>query len=264
MLCKQICRFVDKYYKILEISPGASHAEIKDAYKKLVKKYHPDSSKMLDKNLATEKFKLIHEAKTVLLDQPESKSTPFAEKKEKKEENSETSEFYKNYDEFRDAKHWRYSKTSENFSKNNEKQKYSNEWVKKQEQERNAEYRSKSDDGFGNIAILCVFVVALTYLLVGESKRHLKQPVQTIRKPREVAVMGLKDPFTGKIVQPVHQYIEYLYKGQSGPHKRFVLLTENNDETSLFKCATCNTVISQPFLEKHALLKRTSIKSNTK
>ena len=134
----------------------------------------------------------------------------------------------------------------------------------KQQQERNTEYAKKSNDEFGNIAIMCMFVVMLAYLLIGELKRNGKKPVQTIRKPREVAVMGLKDPFSGKIVKPVHTYIEYLYKGQSGPHKRFILLTENNDNTSLFKCATCNTVISQPFLEKHALLKRTSIKSNTK
>jgi DnaJ-domain-containing protein 1 len=31
-----------KYYQALEIRPGASFDEIKAAYKKLVKKYHPD------------------------------------------------------------------------------------------------------------------------------------------------------------------------------------------------------------------------------
>ncbi len=31
-----------KYYDALEITPGASFAEIKASYKKLVKKYHPD------------------------------------------------------------------------------------------------------------------------------------------------------------------------------------------------------------------------------
>ena len=33
------------YYKILEISPSASKAEIKASYRKLAMKYHPDRNK---------------------------------------------------------------------------------------------------------------------------------------------------------------------------------------------------------------------------
>jgi DnaJ-domain-containing protein 1 len=32
----------EKYYQVLEVPPGTEFAEIKVAYKKLVKKYHPD------------------------------------------------------------------------------------------------------------------------------------------------------------------------------------------------------------------------------
>jgi molecular chaperone DnaJ len=53
------------YYEILGVNKGASKEEIKKAYKKLAKKYHPDISK--DKN-TEEKFKEISEAYAVLSD----------------------------------------------------------------------------------------------------------------------------------------------------------------------------------------------------
>ncbi len=53
------------YYEILGIEKGASKEDIKKAYKKLAKKYHPDISKEAD---AEQKFKDINEAAEVLLD----------------------------------------------------------------------------------------------------------------------------------------------------------------------------------------------------
>jgi molecular chaperone DnaJ len=53
------------YYDILGVDRGASKEEIKKAYKKLAKKYHPDISKEAD---AETKFKEINEAAGVLLD----------------------------------------------------------------------------------------------------------------------------------------------------------------------------------------------------
>lgn len=53
------------YYDILGVKPEASEAEIKSAYRKLAKKYHPDRNKDAG---AEDKFKSINEANEVLRD----------------------------------------------------------------------------------------------------------------------------------------------------------------------------------------------------
>lgn len=53
------------YYKTLGIESNATKEEVKKAYKKLAKKYHPDLNKSKD---AAEKFKEINEAAAVLAD----------------------------------------------------------------------------------------------------------------------------------------------------------------------------------------------------
>src|SRR5256886_15336295 len=55
------------YYGVLGVSRGASKDEIKSAYRKLAKKYHPDLNKENPK-AAEEKFKQLSEAYEVLAD----------------------------------------------------------------------------------------------------------------------------------------------------------------------------------------------------
>ncbi|MEX2597830.1 MAG: TerB family tellurite resistance protein [Salibacteraceae bacterium] len=52
----------DRYYRILEIEPGASEQEIKSAYRKMAKKYHPDRLGDVGeevRNAAVEKFRQV-------------------------------------------------------------------------------------------------------------------------------------------------------------------------------------------------------------
>ncbi|MEO6004671.1 MAG: J domain-containing protein [Opitutus sp.] len=54
------------YYAVLDVPRGASQDEIKKAFRKLARQYHPDVAK--DKKNAEEKFKEINEANEVLSD----------------------------------------------------------------------------------------------------------------------------------------------------------------------------------------------------
>jgi len=55
----------DRAYKILEIDRNATPAEIKTAYRTMVKKYHPDKLQHMDdvyRKGAEEKFRKVQEA----------------------------------------------------------------------------------------------------------------------------------------------------------------------------------------------------------
>ena len=56
------------YYEILGVEKDANPEQIKKAYRKLVKEWHPDAYKGEDKQVAEEKFKSIQEAYDVLSD----------------------------------------------------------------------------------------------------------------------------------------------------------------------------------------------------
>ena len=53
------------YYKVLGVEPTADDAQIRKAYRRLARKYHPDVSKEAD---AEEQFKAVNEANEVLGD----------------------------------------------------------------------------------------------------------------------------------------------------------------------------------------------------
>ena len=53
------------YYSVLGVEPGAGDAEIKSAYRRLARKYHPDVSKEAG---AEDRFKAVNEAYEALRD----------------------------------------------------------------------------------------------------------------------------------------------------------------------------------------------------
>jgi len=65
------------YYDDLEVSKTASKEVIGKVYKILAKKYHPDTTKEVDKVAAEEKFKIISEAYEVLSDDEKRKIYDF-------------------------------------------------------------------------------------------------------------------------------------------------------------------------------------------
>ena len=71
VICKtEEMEYID-YYKILEIDKGASNADIKKAYRRLARKYHPDLNP--NDKTSKSKFQQINEANEVLSD-PEKRS----------------------------------------------------------------------------------------------------------------------------------------------------------------------------------------------
>lgn len=60
---------MEDYYKILEVDRDASQAEIKKAYRKMAKQYHPDSNPNVDQETLEEKMKKINTAYEILSDE---------------------------------------------------------------------------------------------------------------------------------------------------------------------------------------------------
>ncbi|MBI4344306.1 MAG: J domain-containing protein, partial [Euryarchaeota archaeon] len=56
------------YYEVLGVPKGASKEEVKKAYRRLAKKYHPDKMPPERKKEAEERFKVLSEAYGVLSD----------------------------------------------------------------------------------------------------------------------------------------------------------------------------------------------------
>ena len=54
------------YYEVLGVSTDASQAEIKKAYKEMMKKYHPDAHPEEDTKFYEQKAKILNEAYEIL------------------------------------------------------------------------------------------------------------------------------------------------------------------------------------------------------
>lgn len=64
-----------KYYRILDLKPGVSEAEVKKAYRKKAQEYHPDKNKSED---AKDKFLAVQEAYQVLTSPPALKKKRYS------------------------------------------------------------------------------------------------------------------------------------------------------------------------------------------
>lgn len=66
-LYKELCEFLkkeeNKYYDILNLKQDATQKEIRDSYTKLIRKYHPDRTKMKESNSVS---RILHKAYVIL------------------------------------------------------------------------------------------------------------------------------------------------------------------------------------------------------
>lgn len=76
---------IKKHFQTLELNPGASKKEIKEAYRKLAKKYHPDTSRMRN---AEERFIEVNLAYEILVDYKEGGTPTYSVNQDKKHKNN--------------------------------------------------------------------------------------------------------------------------------------------------------------------------------
>lgn len=77
---------IGKARKVLELEESATIPEIKQAFRKLSLKYHPDKCKGKDKEKCEKKFKEINNANKVLIDYCLNYRFPFGEIQEEEDE----------------------------------------------------------------------------------------------------------------------------------------------------------------------------------
>ena len=83
---------------LLKLEDFASILDVKRAYRELAHRYHPDKCKDARKKFCEEKFKKIHEAKTLLIEYCENYPVPFSEKAVRRE--ARKNEFSEHYRQF--------------------------------------------------------------------------------------------------------------------------------------------------------------------
>jgi len=92
---------IDESRKLLELTETATLEEIKNAYKRLALKYHPDKCKGEKKKECEEKIKKINHAKDVLMTYCVGYRYSFKEKDVKR--NAVNKEFYEHLKRFYDG-----------------------------------------------------------------------------------------------------------------------------------------------------------------
>ncbi len=92
---------IDTARKTLGLEEYASLEEIKDNYRKLSSKYHPDRCKEEDKKECEEKFKMVSQAKDILVKYCSGYRYSFKEKDVKR--NTTDKELYKHLKRFYDG-----------------------------------------------------------------------------------------------------------------------------------------------------------------
>ena len=117
------------YYEVLGVEKNATDEEIKKAYRKMAKKYHPDLQEEKNKKRAEEKIKNLNEAYEILSD--ENKKAKYDEKLKQMKEEEERKKVEQHNEYINNIKGV-YSNQYNNYKKEQELSKEANNILKKE------------------------------------------------------------------------------------------------------------------------------------
>ena len=263
-----------KYYQLLELNQGATPEEIKAAYNRLVMKYHPDTTSILDKKLAAEKFKAVLEAKTMLLSPPKNETENLYDFKSAQEAYSKKTykeSSYKGYEDFR-----KYNESKEKPKEDDpsfKNPKHEQRFYKTSKEWSSSKAKPDQDPLPASSFYLAIasFSLGVLYILyhnlkpsVPDNSRNFytSQNSKTLGSPQKPSPSHSSKPEEAENMLNVplsvsetlrfdSKKLEYMFKGQSGQHRRFTLLSGDDNDHSVFKCNTCHAVVTKAHMIDH-------------
>lgn len=232
---------LNKYYVLLGLKPGASTEDVKAAFNKLAKEYHPDTTTLSDKIIASDHFKAVTEARDILLQRKENTMSTQAQYYE---------DFKKQQDKWANSQSYNHQQWG---NRNSNQKEYDEAWEQHKTQWKNRE-QTEYSSGFAELTFLATVFgfFALVYAYYAFESTLKREPMYVHREKPKFE-RGYVDPDTHEFKpRTKRKDVIFHYEGETGPHKRYLQVSSALlGGNTLFKCMTCHIIISKSFIGDH-------------
>ena len=209
------------YYQILGIKQTATQAEIKNAYKALVKKYHPDVYHG-DKSFAEKKTKEINEAYKVL-SVPETKAeydeflnpTPTYNYTPPKYDNPETyTTSYSTYEKYKNSNYTNYNNSYNDFySKYYSSKNYSNSYNNNNNNNYYDKYNKVPNNISSSNKVKIVFLLILAYLFL--MLMTFSQVSSLLSGTKSGAILDVTENYSPQVQNEIYENNKYNFQPEN-------------------------------------------------